>query len=99
MVTVRGNLVCAIGPAAADPGAASGGTPLEIASALATNFAHQGCIDGVYAFADRESAKTFAKLCLQFGSALIERRLKIIENLPAGFDRYAADEQPLRPPV
>ena len=99
LVTVKGNLVCAIEQAAADVGSAEGGTPLEVASALATNFAHHGCIDGAYAFADREGAKVFAKLCLKFGSALIERRLEIIEKLPHSFDRYAADEQPLQSPT
>jgi len=98
LVTVRGNLVCAIEQAAADAGAAAGGTPLEIASALATNFAHHGCIDGAYAFANRERAKVFARLCLKFGSALIERRLEIIERLPPDFDRYAADELSLQQP-
>ncbi len=97
-VTVKGNLVCAIEPAPPGADAAAGGTPLEIGSALAANFARQGCIDGSYAFADREGARTFAQLCLGFAKALLERRLEIIARLPAGFERYAADEQPQLPP-
>lgn len=100
LVTVEGNLVCAIEPAVAGAGAgpAAGGTPLEVGSALAANFARNGCIDGGYAFADREGARTFARLCLGFSKALLERRLEIIERLPVGFERYASDEQPLAPP-
>ena len=98
LVTVHGNLVCAIEPAVAGDERAAAGTPLEVGSALAANFARNGCIDVVYALADRESARTFARLCLGFGRALLDRRLEIIERLPVDFERYAADEQPPAPP-
>jgi hypothetical protein len=94
VVTVEGNLVCAIEPATVRADAAAGGTPLEVACALAGNFARQGCIDGSYAFADRDGARVFAALCLRFSQALVERRLSIIDRLPLEFDRYHADEQP-----
>jgi hypothetical protein len=94
-VTVRGNLVCGIERAAADALSANAATPLEVGSALAANFARNGCIDGSYLLTDRGSARTFAMLCLTFSKALVERRLGVIEQLPAGFDRYVSDEQPL----
>ncbi len=98
LVTVHGNLVSAIQPEAAGAHAAAEGTALEVGSALAANFARDGRIDGQYAFADRESARTFALVCLGFTQALLERRLKVIRTLPHGFERYAADEQPRLPP-
>ena len=97
-VTVKGNLVCVIEPAAAGALSASAATPLEVGSALAANFARNGCIDGDYVLPDRESARTFALLCLGFSKALLERRLGFVERLPAEFDRYVSDEQPLEAP-
>jgi hypothetical protein len=48
----------------------------------------------VYAFQTTLQAQEFAVLCLQFGKALLDRRLKIIEELPPNFKNYFSDEQP-----
>jgi hypothetical protein len=61
---------------------------------LAANFSTSGTIDGVYAFQTTLQAQEFAVLCLQFGKALLDRRLKIIEELPPNFKNYFSDEQP-----
>ena len=99
VVTVSGNLVCAIEPILAPAGEWVSGTPLEVGSALASNFARHGCIDGRYGFSDAPAARTFAILCLGFSKALLERRLAIVEALPKHFASYLADEQPSRKPT
>ncbi len=93
-VVIKGNFVCAIEPISSNDTPIRSGTPLEIGTQLATNFSISGTIDGVYAFQTTSQAQEFAVLCLQFGKALLDRRLKIIEELPPNFKSYFSDEQP-----
>ena len=93
-VVIKGNFVCAIEPISSYDTPIRSGTPLEIGTQLATNFSTSGTIDGVYAFQTTSQAQEFAVLCLQFGKALLDRRLKIIEGLPPNFKSYFSDEQP-----
>jgi hypothetical protein len=93
-VVIKGNLVCAIQPVSMQDTPLRSGTPLEVGTQLATNFTSSGSIDGVYAFQTTSQAQEFAVLCLQFGKALLERRLKAIEGLPPNFKGYFSDEQP-----
>lgn len=93
-VVIKGNLVCAIEPVSPQDTPLRSGTPLEVGTQLAANFTNSGSIDGVYAFQTTSQAQEFAILCLQFGKALLDRRLKTIEGLPPNFKSYFSDEQP-----
>ncbi len=97
IVRVEGNLVNAIERREARPADRIPGTPLEVGTQLATAFRESGRIDGLYLFAEREGARSFASLCLQFMKALVEQRSRHIEALPAGFESYC--EQQARGPA
>ena len=68
-------------------------TPLEAGTQVAENNRANGCIDGRYYFDDTQRARIFASLCLEFTRALVERRLAVINSLPAGSAEYRADDE------
>ena len=92
VVVVRHNLVCSIARAGADDAARVAASPLEVSTRLADNHRANGCIDGRYCVADAQSARIFATLCLEFTRALAEKRLAMVEKLPAGNSRYEASD-------
>ncbi len=91
-VVVERNLVRAIERLEAPAPRPVPATPLEVSSELAANHRANGCIDGRYYFDDPQRARTFAALCLEFTKALVERRLRAVEGLPAGVAEYRADD-------
>lgn len=91
VVRVEGNLVNAIERRESRSDDAAPGTPLEVGTQLATAFRESGRVDGVYLFADREGARGFASLCLQFMKVLVDQRSRHIEALPVKFECYRAD--------
>ena len=93
LVTVAGNLVTAIDRRPSDS-ADPPGTALEVGTQMAANFRESGRLDGSYAFADGEAARTFATLCLQFMKNLVEQRTRRIEALPVGFKEYRCETRP-----
>jgi hypothetical protein len=92
IVSVEGNLVTGIESSPST--SVTPGTPLEVGTQLATAFRETGRLDGDYVFADREGARTFAKLCLQFMKNLVEQRTRLVEALPPDFAFYRENRGP-----
>jgi len=75
-VVVRSNLVTAVEPLFAAPGAPVAATPLEVSTILAANHRLNGCLDGSYYVPDAEMARQVASLSLDFVAKLVENSTK-----------------------
>ena len=75
-VVVRHNLVVRVDRISADADATVSTTNLEAGMQLAANQKKNGCIDGEYIFSNRDKAKDFAALSLDFVLRLAEKSLE-----------------------
>jgi hypothetical protein len=75
-VVVRSNIVAAVEPLFAAPGARVAMTPLDVSSILAANHRANGCLDGSYYVPDAEMARQVASLSLDFVAKLLENSVK-----------------------
>ena len=98
-VVIRSNVVVAVEPAEPNSDVELAGTNLEAGTQLAMNHRENGCIDGVYHFADLNKAKDFAVLSLDFAQRLTEKSLENVKAhnffaVPAWKNPLLAAEQP-----
>ena len=97
-VVVLHNLVIRVDRISADAGAAVSTTNLEAGMQLAANQKNNGCIDGEYIFSNRDKAKDFAALSLDFVLRLAEKSLDSLNGhnffaLPDWGNDFLADNQ------
>ena len=98
-VVIRSNVVAAVEPAEPRSDHELAGTNLEAGTRLAMNNRENGCIDGVYHFADLNKAKDFAVLSLDFAQRLTEKSLENVKAhnffaMPAWRNPLLAAERP-----
>ncbi len=79
-VIVTDNMVCAIERMGDRTGIEIPRTQLGVSTQLSANYQENGCLDGEYYFADRERARAFAVLCLDFTKKLAEKLMERLEG-------------------